>query len=114
MLGKAFERGDQEIGIVQALSILSCWKEPHDKGGWLRLGYAIRYAGCHLTGDVMLTSVFRMGYELGLDQPPQRPLPKDRLKALEVLVGVCISANARIADRDLTESRANMVPTGGI
>ncbi|GHJ84110.1 hypothetical protein NliqN6_0512 [Naganishia liquefaciens] len=68
MLGKAFERGDQEIGIVQALSILSCWKEPHDRGGWLRLGYAIR-----------------MGYELGLDQPPQRPLPKDRLKALEVL-----------------------------
>lgn len=42
MLGKAFERGDQDIGIVQALSILSCWKEPHDKGGWLRLGYAIR------------------------------------------------------------------------
>ncbi|KAJ9120933.1 hypothetical protein QFC22_002869 [Naganishia vaughanmartiniae] len=42
MLGKAFERGDQHIGIVQALSILSCWKEPHDKGGWLRLGYAIR------------------------------------------------------------------------
>ncbi|KAI5454132.1 hypothetical protein NCC49_005122 [Naganishia albida] len=68
MLGKAFERGDQDIGIVQALSILSCWKEPHDKGGWLRLGYAIR-----------------MGYELGLDQPPQRPLPKDRLRALEVL-----------------------------
>lgn len=50
MLGKAFERGDQEIGIVQALSILSCWKEPHDKGGWLRLGYAIRYVGFRNAG----------------------------------------------------------------
>lgn len=42
------------------------------------LGFAMRVG--------LLICVRRMGYELGLDQPPQRPLPKDRLKALEVLV----------------------------
>ncbi|KAJ9111087.1 hypothetical protein QFC19_001285 [Naganishia cerealis] len=94
MLGKAFERGDQEIGIVQALSILSCWKEPHDKGGWLRLGYAIR-----------------MGYELGLDQPPQRPLPKDRLKALEVLNRERTWFQLAAFDRSIFGRRQRMIRT---
>lgn len=39
-----------------------------------------------------------MGYELGLDQPPQRPLPKDRLRALEVLVSCSVSP-AYLANR---------------
>lgn len=70
MLGLAFGRGDAEIGICQALSLLSVWKEPSDKGSWLRVGYAIRVA-----------------YELGLDAPPKRPLPADEFQAREILNG---------------------------
>jgi hypothetical protein len=42
MLGIAFARGDAEIGICQALSLLGTWKEPNDSSSWLKLGYAIR------------------------------------------------------------------------
>ena len=42
MLGIAFARGDAHIGMCQALSMLSVWKEANDKGSWLRVGYAIR------------------------------------------------------------------------
>lgn len=69
MLGKAFEHTDVEIGLCQALSLLSVWKEGGDRGSWLRTGYAIRIA-----------------YELGLDAPSERPLPDDELKAREELV----------------------------
>lgn len=43
MLGIAFARGDAHIGMCQALSMLSVWKEANDKSTWLRVGYAIRY-----------------------------------------------------------------------
>lgn len=69
MLGQAFAKGDAEIGLCQALSLLSVWKPANDKGSYLRVGYAIRLA-----------------YELGLNQTPKRPLPADPLKAREVLV----------------------------
>lgn len=42
MLGIAFARGDAHIGMCQALSMLSVWKEANDKATWLRVGYAIR------------------------------------------------------------------------
>ena len=43
MLGIAFARGDAHIGMCQALSMLSVWKEANDKATWLRVGYAIRW-----------------------------------------------------------------------
>lgn len=41
-MGKAFANGDADIGLCQALSLLSVWKDVGDKGSWLRVGYAIR------------------------------------------------------------------------
>ncbi len=68
LLGEAFKNSDVEIGLCQALSILSVWKESADRGSYLRVGYAIRVA-----------------YELGLDAQQRRPLPLDERAAREVL-----------------------------
>lgn len=42
MFGKAFERGDLDVTICQALSIASVWKDVKDSGSYLRVGHAIR------------------------------------------------------------------------
>lgn len=42
MFGKAFERGDLDVSLCQALSIASIWKESHDATTYLKVGHAIR------------------------------------------------------------------------
>jgi hypothetical protein len=42
MLGTAFADGTADIGLCQALSILSTWKEARDATNYRRVGYAIR------------------------------------------------------------------------
>jgi hypothetical protein len=37
-----FRNGDKSTEIVQAIMILTYWKEPHDNRVWTTLGYAIR------------------------------------------------------------------------
>lgn len=69
LLGEAFANGLSTIGLVQALSLLVFWKDPHDDSAWRRIGYAIR-----------------LGYELGLDDHFKRPLPDDELESREMLV----------------------------
>lgn len=88
LLGKAFANGDANIGLCQALSLLSVWKDVGDKGSWLRVGYAIRCvprsSNFHLTA--LTTSMApRVGYEIGLSAKPRRPLPVDETEAREEL-----------------------------
>lgn len=42
LFGEAFMTGLTSVGLCQALSITSVWKEPSDNRQWLRVGYAIR------------------------------------------------------------------------
>lgn len=38
----AFRQGDKSVEVVQAILILTYWKEPHDNRVWTTVGYAIR------------------------------------------------------------------------
>lgn len=42
LLGKAFSHGDKSVEVVQAIMILTYWKEPDETRTWLLIGYAIR------------------------------------------------------------------------
>ncbi|WWC99991.1 hypothetical protein V866_006900 [Kwoniella sp. B9012] len=54
--------GTCDIGTIQSLLILVCWKEPTDRSAWIKIGMAIR-----------------LGYQHGWYIPPKRVLPlKDR------------------------------------
>ena len=49
LFGEAFMTGLTSVGLCQALSITSIWKEPSDNRQWLRVGYAIRSARASAT-----------------------------------------------------------------
>lgn len=42
LLGKAFTKGDKSVEVVQAILVLTYWKEPDEARTWLLVGYAIR------------------------------------------------------------------------
>jgi hypothetical protein len=88
LFGEAFMTGSVSVGLCQALSITSIWKEPSDNRTWLRVGYAIRSAFSFLApiGMTDRLAAFRAAYELGLDSKPVRPLPLDQSAAREQLV----------------------------
>ena len=42
LLGKAFCQGEKSIEVVQAILVITYWKEPEEARTWLLVGYAIR------------------------------------------------------------------------
>ena len=42
LLMVVFRRGHKSVEVVQAILILTYWKEPHDNRVWTTVGYAIR------------------------------------------------------------------------
>lgn len=60
--------GPAKVEIIQAISLLTFWKEPSDQNSWRRIGASIR-----------------MAYELGLHRMYKRPLPMEDLDARKVL-----------------------------
>ena len=42
LLGKAFSQGEKSVEVVQAILVLTYWKEPEEARTWLLVGYAIR------------------------------------------------------------------------
>lgn len=42
LLGKAFTKGEKSVEVVQAILVLTYWKEPDEARTWLLVGYAIR------------------------------------------------------------------------
>ncbi|TNY19797.1 hypothetical protein DMC30DRAFT_287113 [Rhodotorula diobovata] len=60
--------GEPTLGLVQALLILTYWKEPFDTSAWLKVGYAIR-----------------LGYQLRLHYKRRHPLPDNEHEARVIL-----------------------------
>ncbi|CAE6417720.1 unnamed protein product [Rhizoctonia solani] len=68
LLGRALADGICSIEYVQALSLLTFWKDSRDSSSWRKVGLAIR-----------------MAYELNLQEPRSEPLPTAELLAREQL-----------------------------
>ncbi|CAE6353820.1 unnamed protein product [Rhizoctonia solani] len=68
LLGRALADGICSIEYVQALSLLTFWKDSRDSSSWRKVGLAIR-----------------MAYELNLHEPRTEPLSPDELLAREQL-----------------------------
>ncbi|ODO03515.1 hypothetical protein L198_02362 [Cryptococcus wingfieldii CBS 7118] len=68
MVGQAVEFGVCTLEVIQALCLLTHWKKADDDTSWVRVGMAIR-----------------MAQMLGLDKTSPRPLPRDEMRAREVL-----------------------------
>lgn len=52
---EAFRHGDKSTETIQAIMILTYWKEPNDTRAWMSVGFAIRMAmelGWHTLGSV--------------------------------------------------------------
>ena len=64
ILNRSLLVGECSTGTIQALLLLSAWKEPTDKSSWVKMGIAIR-----------------LGYQLGLHIPRAGPLPVDAHQA---------------------------------
>ncbi|KAG8710071.1 hypothetical protein FRC11_004912 [Ceratobasidium sp. 423] len=68
LLGRALSDGISSVEYIQALSIMTYWKEAEDTSTWRKLGLAIR-----------------MAFELNLHHAKAEPLPIDELQARERL-----------------------------
>ncbi|KAG8775326.1 hypothetical protein FRC12_001549 [Ceratobasidium sp. 428] len=68
VLGRALADGVCSIEYVQALSLMTFWKDPQDSSSWRKVGLAIR-----------------MAYELNLHAPREKPLPVTEQLAREQL-----------------------------
>ena len=64
ILSRSLLVGECSTGTIQALMLLSAWKEPTDRSSWVKMGIAIR-----------------LGYQLGLHVPRTGPLPIDQHQA---------------------------------
>jgi hypothetical protein len=64
ILSRSVLVGECSTGTIQALMLLSAWKEPTDRSSWVKMGIAIR-----------------LGYQLGLHVPRTGPLPADKHQA---------------------------------
>jgi len=91
ILSRSLLVGECSTGIIQALMLLSAWKEPTDRSSWVKMGIAIR-----------------LGYQLGLHLPRTGPLPLDRHQARLVMdserTWIVLSCKHRSS---LTRSRAD-------
>ena len=74
LLGRALADGICSIEYVQALSLMTFWKDPRDSSSWRKVGLAIR-----------------MAYELNLHEAREDPLPTDDMSAREQLVGAFLN-----------------------
>ncbi|KAB5593719.1 Luminal-binding protein 5 [Ceratobasidium theobromae] len=68
LLGRALADGVSSVEFIQALVIMTFWKEADDTSTWRKLGLAIR-----------------MGFELNLHHANPNPIPQDELQARERL-----------------------------
>ncbi|TYJ55342.1 hypothetical protein B9479_003957 [Cryptococcus floricola] len=85
MVGQAVEFGVCTLEVIQALCLLTHWKKADDDTAWVRVGIAIR-----------------MAQMLGLDKTSPRPLPRDEMRAREVLNRERIWFNLIMADCHLS------------
>lgn len=67
IIDRAVGRGQCDIGLIQSLILLVCWKDPTDASSWVKLGIGIR-----------------LGYQLGLHLPRTRPLPHSEFEARRI------------------------------
>lgn len=93
ILGRALIVGECNIAVIQALIILSSWKEATDRSSWVKMGTAIR-----------------LGYQLGLHVPRKEPLPLDEGEARLIadsertwIVLSCESLRPRVVCRHLVD-----------
>ncbi|WVF68288.1 hypothetical protein IAT40_003053 [Kwoniella sp. CBS 6097] len=68
LLDRAITSGLSEVGVVQAIMILTYWKNPADTSAWRKIGIALR-----------------IGYQLYWHVPRTEPLPQDELAARKIL-----------------------------
>ncbi|OCF38974.1 hypothetical protein I317_07229 [Kwoniella heveanensis CBS 569] len=68
LLDRAITSGLSEVGVVQAIMILTYWKNPADTSAWRKIGIALR-----------------IGYQLYWHIPRTEPLPQDELAARKIL-----------------------------
>lgn len=83
---RALWAAGEDTALVQAVLVLVYWKQPTDTGAWGKIGWAVR-----------------MGLQFHWDDVRKRPLPADRIQALEVLVrieGTPCHGGADSADQD--------------
>lgn len=67
VIDRAVGLGQCDIGLIQSLILLVCWKDPTDASSWVKLGIGIR-----------------LGYQLGLHLSRNRPLPPSELDARKI------------------------------
>ncbi|WVQ71522.1 hypothetical protein IAR50_001061 [Cryptococcus sp. DSM 104548] len=87
MVGQAVEFGLCTLEVIQALCLLTHWKKANDDTAWVRMGMAIR-----------------MAQMLGLNTMSSRPLPRDEMRAREVLNRERVWLNLIMADYHLSIS----------
>ncbi|WWC58898.1 uncharacterized protein I303_101443 [Kwoniella dejecticola CBS 10117] len=68
LISREIDSGRCDVGIIQSLLILVCWKETTDRSAWVRIGVAIR-----------------LGYQHGWYKPSKRTLPSDVREARQLL-----------------------------
>ncbi|KAL4940478.1 fungal-specific transcription factor domain-containing protein [Aspergillus oleicola] len=66
LFANAFRKGDKSTAVIQAILLLTYWKEPNDTRAWTSVGLAIRIA-----------------IDLGLHKLSPRPIHKERLSDLQ-------------------------------
>ncbi|BEJ10772.1 hypothetical protein CspHIS471_0101940 [Cutaneotrichosporon sp. HIS471] len=67
VVDRAVGLGLCNIGLIQSLILIVCWKDPTDASSWLKLGIGIR-----------------LGYQLGLHLPRNHPLPSSEVQARKI------------------------------
>jgi hypothetical protein len=68
IVNRAVGQGQCDIGLIQALILMITWKDPKDGSSWVKLGIAIR-----------------LGYQLGMHIQRKDILPRDTIKARQVV-----------------------------
>ena len=70
LVSRSVSLGTCDIGLIQALMILVCWKAPTDRSAFIKIGMAVR-----------------LGYQHGWYRQSVRTLPHDERDVRLVLVG---------------------------
>ena len=82
LLNRSIGVGACDIGIIQCLLILVCFKAPTDRSAWIKIGMAIRLA-----------------YQHGWHVPLHRTLPENQEEARAILV--CLDGSMRSLEADI-------------
>nr|XP_018267465.1 uncharacterized protein I303_01452 [Kwoniella dejecticola CBS 10117]OBR89623.1 hypothetical protein I303_01452 [Kwoniella dejecticola CBS 10117] len=91
LISREIDSGRCDVGIIQSLLILVCWKETTDRSAWVRIGVAIR-----------------LGYQHGWYKPSKRTLPSDVREARQLLVSLSVTIDWSHAE-DESECGADVV-----